>query len=544
MARNPWLILLLLPVVALLGLGCPSDDDDAADDDDATGDDDTGDDDTGDDDTGDDDTSDPYDQDGDGSKTTDDPPDCDDTDPTIYPGAWELWDYEDNDCDGDIDEQMPLHRQCMFQGDSYDGLATELLAPGDATGDGLADVLVATAIRGVLVIEGSETRCEYGEASTDLPTIEDPGAGEAGFGSVMAAGDVDNDGDVEIFIAAPLEDGNATGAGVVYMHDLSDGDLYDIDATFVGTTEGQNLGLAIFAGEDISSDGIGDLVIGARNAPDTFKMFVFLGSLDGFDGELQPGDSDAAVEGPMETTDDELVLGHAPDLNGDGAVELLVGTPSAGVNDDGMAYMLFSSLVWTGRTLGNADVKFLPYGSSDERLGADLGPAGDVVGGTTEDFFVAAPGWDGPGVGRGRIHIFGGDEHSWLGALTGEDAESTVGASLANDFGEATVALGDIELDGNDDIAVLTEDHEVDDYGFGALYIVRGRNSGLPETHELSERSSGYLAEANDYLGPSLVNAGDMDGDGYDDIVVGDYLSGWGDGRVYVIYTPESPLAE
>ena len=541
MTRHAWLILLLIPVVACLGLGCPNDDDG---DDDTAGDDDTGDDDTGDDDTGDDDTSDPYDQDGDGSKTTDDPPDCDDSDPTIYPGAWELWDYDDNDCDGDIDEQMPLHRQCMFQGDSYDGLATALLAPGDVTGDGLADVLVATAIRGVLLIEGSETRCEYGEASTDLPGLADPGAGEAGFGSVMAAGDVDNDGDMEIFVAAPLETDAATDGGVVYMYDMSDGDLYDIDATFRGTGDGQNLGLEIIASQDITSDGIADLIIAARNPPDTFKMFVYFGDLGGFAGDYEPGDSDAAIEGPMETTDDPLTMGYAPDLNGDGAAELLVGTPYDGVNDEGMAYMLFSSLVWTGRTLGNADVKFLPYGSSDERLGADVGSVGNLVGGASDDLFIAAPGWDGPGAGGGRVHIFGGDEHSWLGALSGEDAESTVGASLANDFGECTIALGDIEMDGNDDIAILSEDHEVDDYGYGAMYIVRGRNNGLPETHELSERSSGYLAEANDYLGPTMVLAGDMDGDGYNDIVVGDYLSGWGDGRVYVVYTPESPLGE
>jgi len=53
-----------------------------------------------------------------------------------------------------------------------------------------------------------------------------------------------------------------------------------------------------------------------------------------------------------------------------------------------------------------------------------------------------------------------------------------------------------------------------------------------------------YVADKNDYLGPTLIFVGDMDGDGYGEIAVGDKLSGVGDGQVYVLYAPESPLAQ
>ncbi len=99
MTVRTWPILLAALALLLTAAGCPTtDDDDAADDD--TGDDDTGDDDAGDDDAGDDDTG-GTDADGDGY--TDDV-DCDDGDPDVNPGATEsCYDGVDNDCDGDVD---------------------------------------------------------------------------------------------------------------------------------------------------------------------------------------------------------------------------------------------------------------------------------------------------------------------------------------------------------------------------------------------------------------------------------------------------------
>jgi hypothetical protein len=530
----------LLALLIPLCIGCPTGD---GDDDDSTP---VGDDDdsaAGDDDTGDDDTFDPNDQDGDGSSVLDDPPDCDDNDPFVYPDAWELWDYNDNDCDNDIDEEMPLHRQCMLQGDSYDGLSITLGAPGDITGDGLADLLIGTDIRGVLLFEGSETRCEYGDATTSLPAWTDPGAGKGGFGTVLLTGDINNDGVQEIFIGAPLEDVGEAGAGAVYMYDTADGDLYDIDATFTGLDAGENFGLTVAAGGDINADGVGDLLIAGRMLPDTWQIHLFFGSLGGFSGTLTSADADAIVEGEMEEATDTIALGFAPDLNGDSSPELLVGTPDDGALDEGGAYLLLSALVWDDRLLGMADVKFMPEGTEDENLGYQVGPLGDMVGNETLDFYVAAPGASGTGSGTGRVYVYGGGEHSWLGTLTGGDAESSIRLSNSENFGLATVNVGNIDLDGYDDLVVLSTDYEVDGYGWGGLFLVRGKSSGLPEDHGLYERSSHYLAEANDYVGPSLVYVGDMDGDGYGEIALGDYLSGWGDGRAYVLYPPESPLA-
>jgi len=540
MDLHRWLACLLALLFPLC-LGCPEgdDDDDVADDDVAD------DDSAADDDTGDDDTSyDPTDQDGDGSHTTDDPPDCDDTNPYTYPDAWELWDYDDNDCDGDIDEQMVLHRQCSFEGEADDYLSTSLAAPGDITGDGLADVVVGTEIRGVLLIEGSETRCEYGTSSQGLPSWDDPGSGDGAFASVLAAGDVNNDGISEIFIGAPLEDTGATDSGAVYMYDPADGDLFDIDATFEGEGDGENLGVTIAVGADIDGDGVGDLLIAGRQLPDTWQVHLFSGSISGFSGTIQTGQADAVLTGEMETTDDALALGFAPDLNGDGANELLIGTPHAGDEDEGMAYLMLSTLVWEDTLFGTAEVRFMPYGSEDENLGASVGSLGNMVGNETADFYISAPYESSVGAGVGRVHVFGGGEHSWLGTMGGEDAESSIRVSGAWNFGIATASLGDIELDGLDDMAVVTSDYEQDDFGFGGLFIVRGKSSGLPEDHGLYERSMHYLAEENDYIGPNMVFAGDMDGDGYGEIALGDRLSGWTDGKLYIIYPPESTLAD
>jgi len=543
MRANRWLSFLItamfIAALGLTGIGCPEEEDD--DDDSSVGDDDD-DDSAGGDDDDDDTTYDPNDQDGDGWSVLDDPPDCDDENPYTYPDAWEYWDYDDNDCDGDIDEQMPLHRVCMLQGDSYDGLTVALGAPGDITGDGLADVLVGTEIRGVLLLEGSETRCEYNTPSTDLTGWDDPGAGEGGFGTILATGDVNNDGTHEIFVAAPFEDELATDSGVVYMYDPADGDLYDIDATIQGEGDGENLGTTVLAGSDINADGVGDLLIAGRSGGDTWQVHLFFGTLGGFSGTFGTGDADGVLSGEMEDVEDRLALGFAPDLNGDGANELLIGTPDDGDFEQGMAYLMLSSLVWEDLLFGEADVRFMPYGGDDENLGAAVGSLGNMVGNESADFYVTAPNEQSIGSGIGRVHVFGGDEHSWLGTVSGEEAEASIRVNNSQDFGVAVISLGDIELDGYEDMAILSSDYEIEEYGFGGLFIVRGKSSGLNPDHGLSDRSASYLAEANDYVGPSLVFAGDMDGDGYGDIALGDYLSGWGDGRLYIIYAPESPL--
>jgi len=420
-----------LTIVLTLGLtlavGCPADDDDSTGDDDAVDDDDS----AGDDDAGDDDSVDPNDQDGDGSSILDDPPDCDDNDATIYPGAWELWDYEDNDCDYDYDEQMPLHRQCMLEGEILDGMGISLLAPGDITGDDLADLLIGTEARGVLFFPGSATRCEYGTPTTSLAGWTDPGAGESGFGSALAFTDLDNDGQPEIVIAAPLDDAAATDAGAVYIYDTGDGDLYDVDATISGTMDGQNLGLTVAGGEDIDADGFDDLLVAGRLAPDTWQVHVFFGSNQGLSGSLSPADAGAVLEGAMEEDTDRLALGFAPDLNSDNGAELLIGTPDAGAGDEGHAYLLMSRVVWTDVVFGAAEVEFLPLGVEHEYLGMDVGPLGNMVGGASDDFYVSAPGWDGPGAGIGRVHVFGGDEHSWLGNLSYLDAERITASATA-----------------------------------------------------------------------------------------------------------------
>ena len=542
MLRNHWLIL-LLSAAFLLFLACEGDDDDdnADDDDSATDDDDDSDDD--DDDTG----YDPEDLDGDGSKTTDDPPDCDDNDPTIYPGAYEIWDYLDNDCDGDRDEMMPLHRVGMLDGDSYDGLSIGLLAPGDITGDGLADVVIGTEARGVLLYEGSETRVDYGTETLTLPGWEnpDPTASQDnpnGFGTVMASGDPDNDQDTEIFIAGHMMDGGASGSGVVYMFDTSDGDLYNVDAQFDGDMIDQNFGVGMVADFDVNTDGIDDLIIAARMPPSTWEIHLFFGSNGGFSGNYDAGDADAVITGEMDETDDDISFGQAPDLNGDGSPELMIGTPDDGEEHEGKAYMFMSRVQWGGVTFNSAEVNFSPDGAINENMGHAVGTVGNMVGGDGQDIFVTAPGYDGPGAGYGRVHIYGSDEHSWMGTMTGDQAESSVKAEIAQDFGAGVVGIGDIELDTHDDMVVLTMDHEQEDFGYGALYIVRGRQGGLPADHALGETTAHYLAEENDYLGPHLLLGGDIDGDGYVDLLIGDYLSGWGDGRVYVVYSPQSPL--
>ena len=208
MTTIPRLWLLLSLVLSLVLLGCPQDDDDTTGDDDVTedddtgdddtGDDDTGDDDTGDDDTGDDDTTEAVDADGDGYPAEDD---CDDEDPTSYPGAAELCDGVDNDCDGAVpDDETDADGDgfATCEGDCDDG--NPVLTPEDADGDGLSSCDGDCEDGDADVHPGAEEICNGGLDDDCDPATDEMDDGD-GDGFDECAGDCD-DGDAAVFPGA------------------------------------------------------------------------------------------------------------------------------------------------------------------------------------------------------------------------------------------------------------------------------------------------------------------------------------------------------
>ncbi|HUU45454.1 MAG TPA: integrin alpha [Acidobacteriota bacterium] len=276
-------------------------------------------------------------------------------------------------------------------------------------------------------------------------------------------------------------------------------------ASLSGELDGDRFGEAVAVIGDVNHDGSADLLVGApRNgAAGDFAGRVYLYS--GTDGTLLDMQTGQAAGDNFGAE-----VASAGDVNADGYDDYIIGAPyhDAVASDAGRAY------VFSG-TDGALLYTFDGEGDNDW-FGESVAGAGDVNVDGYADLIVGAPQYGSPA--RGKAYVFSGRDGSLL--------HQFVAANLYAYLGIAVAAAGDVDADGFPDLLVGAP---VVNLFTGEAYVYSGQTGALLHTF-----ASGH---ADGQFGRAVAGAGDVDADGFDDILVGAWSDDtYGDnaGRAFV----------
>jgi hypothetical protein len=311
-----------------------------------------------------------------------------------------------------------------------------------------------------------------------------------------------------------------------------------------GDAEDDRAGYSVSDAGDVNGDGFDDIIVGARNGDDggenAGEAYVIFGHAGGF-GTIDLsslGSAGFIIRGADPYDRTGTSVSSAGDVNGDGFDDLIVGAPQ--INnvgaDGGDAYVIFGRATGQAGTvidLANfATAGFVIQGDTpNDRAGFSVSSAGDVNGDGWDDLIVGAIYGDDGGTSAGEAYVvFGGVTRlpgtvidlTNLGnngfVLVGEEANDRAGVSVSS--------AGDVNGDGFDDIIVGAPYNDAGGSQAGRAYVVFGSASGLAgTTTDLGALgSAGFVIEeagASGRVGASVSGAGDINGDGFADIIVG-----------------------
>ncbi|MBK9663863.1 MAG: FG-GAP repeat protein [Nitrosomonas sp.] len=532
---------------------------------------------------------------------------------------------------------------------------------GDVNGDGFGDVIIGTRY----VVFGKASGFD---AAMNLSTLDGSNGFRLSFrlngGGVSNAGDVNGDGFGDLIIGGYDSSYVVFGKASGFDAEMS---LYTLDGSNGFRMDGLTLGSSLSAAGDVKGDGFDDVIVGApaRMNNNQVSSYVVFGKASGFDATVNLMPLNRVLE-------DSSYLGSsvsgAGDVNGDGFDDLMVGAGGAVIYDDGNGYSHFSNSsgyvifgnsdfagltaylgtpgddVLTGTptaeifyagdgddtliggggadtifggsendTIRVSDPDFLRVdggsgSSSDEEndtlsldgsgLNLDLTAVGDKVAGIeiidlsgTGDNVLTLAAADMPGILRdignkalivkgnagdqvnlgsgwldrgfqGDFHMFsiqngvvlmvadavsvdfvnGG--HMKLSDLNGNNGFRLDGVAAHDRSGRSVSNAGDVNGDGFDDVIVGAWGADPNGEHSGSSYVVFGKAAGFDAAMNLSSLNgtNGFRLDgevANDYSGLSVSNAGDVNGDGFDDVIVGAWgadPNGEHSGSSYVVF--------
>jgi hypothetical protein len=428
----------------------------------------------------------------------------------------------------------------LLESDQPDAeLGLSVSTAGDVNGDGFADVIVGapsydhgeTDEGAALVFLGSIAGV-VGSSPADAHVLleSDQADAELGWG-VSSAGDVNGDGFADVIVGAHLYDMVETDEGAAFVFLGSAGGIVgsspaDAHALLESEQADAYLGYSVSTAGDVNGDGFADVIVGSygfdHEEADEGAALVFLGSAAGVVGS-SPADAHALLE--SDQADAELGWGvsTAGDVNGDGFADVIVGAPyySDKETAEGAALVFLGSEKGiVGSTPADADA-LLESDQTWATLGLSVSTAGDVDGDGFADVIVGARRYDHPETDEGAAFVFLGSEGGIRGSTPG-DAHALLESDQADArLGRSVSTAGDVNGDGFADIIVGAHlyDHGQTDEGVALVFL--GSAVGIVGSTPADAEALIDLFQADAGIGRSVSTAGDVNGDGFADIIVG-----------------------
>ena len=383
-------------------------------------------------------------------------------------------------------------------------------------------------------------------------------AGDQSGTSVSRVGDVNGDGIQDIIIGANLAASSAGKTYVVFgkrgpwvsslnLSSLNGTNGFELD----GVTSGDDSGSAVSGVGDVNGDTIQDFIIGAPQYPSgSGRAYVLFGKTTNWPSSILfstlNGTNGFEIDG--EAVGDYLgnSVSGAGDVNGDGVADLLIGAYGS-ASYTGKSYVIFGKRTpWSSplsvSALNGTNGFRLDGISSYDNSGISVSTAGDVNGDGIADLLIGAYVATYPG-GPGKAYVVFGSQTGFpaiisLSSLNGMNGFELDGITTNDNTGYSVKTALDVNADDIADIIIGASG--ASSYA-GKTYVVFGKNSSWTSPISLSSLNgtNGFEldGEPNDNMGFSVSNAGDVNGDGIDDMVMGaSYPASTQPGKTYVVF--------